>query len=321
MKELMDLYEEIFEAQVKINRDSKEIAHYTKVDALESISKTMYVESNHYFINLWFTDAYDTNDKTEMSFGYDFMIQSFCAFESCLYNKDNRYIVTNYEEDLKKSEKYKNCTPEKIRYWLIHMEATPYIMSLTRKIDDLDMWNKSYGNGCDGVCLVFDFTDFENSRYQDDFLVHGPFSIIYGDRIGYLEEKNMLQKAVWHEYLRFMEDVSRLNDFDSILARKIMTMEQVCSIISSFIKGEKWHNECEERLVAHRHFLFQSDFPKPIKEYNGKKHIEISIPLSCLKRIIISPKADEDSIAKVKECAKKLHILPENIIISQEPIK
>ena len=320
MRELTDVIEEVFEAQEKNNRDTKEIAHYTTVDAFEKISKTIYTESDQNFINLWFTDVYDTNDKTEMSFGYDFVIDSFSAFE-ILNSKEDRFLITKYEDELKRSDRFKCYTPEQIKYWLIRKEATPYILSLTRKIDDTDMWLKTYGNGGDGVCLVFDFLDLKKSRYQEDFLIHGPFSIIYGNRVGYLEERIMLQEAVGYEYQRFIEDVCRLNDFDSILGRKIMALDQVCSLVSSFIKGEKWHNECEERLAAHRHFLFQSKFPKPINEYNGKKHIEISIPISCLKRIIIGPKTDKKSIAKVKDCAKNLHILPENVIISQEPIK
>lgn len=324
MEELRNIQEEIEEAIESVETKEKQIqeyGHYTSINAFESIANTLHSHDDQLFIKLWFTEAYCTNDKQEALYGYDFMMNSFSAIESCLETKEDRFLITNYDEELKWSNKFKDKTPEQIRIWLTHKEATPYIMSLTRKIDNLDMWLKTYGYGGRGVCLVFDFTNIDDYRYQSDFLIHGPFSVIYGNRLGYLEEKEKLQEIAWKEYYHFINDVYLLNDFDAILERKISAMDQVCSLISSFIKGEEWHSESEERIVALRHFVPCKDNPKTIVQNNNKKHIEVVVPASCLKKIIIGSCSDSDSIKKVRDAAEKIGIQSDNVTMSNSPLQ
>ena len=113
----------------------------------------------------------------------------------------------------------------------------------------------------------------------------------------------------------------RLDDFDAILNRKIVAMDQVCSLISSFIKSEDWHDECEERMVALRHFIPYKYTPKPVIQKNGKSHIEVDIPVSCLKKIIIGPRSDKDNIKKVIEMAELAGLSHNNVAISKKPLK
>ena len=194
-------------------------------------------------------------------------------------------------------------------------------MSLTRKTDDIDTWLKVYGDGGKGICMVFDFSDMDKYRFQSDFCIHGLFSVIYGNRIGYIREKNLLQGIVWDEYNRFLKDVYRLDDFDAILNRKIIAMDQVCNLISSFVKGEEWHDECEERMVALRHFIPYKNTPKKVINVNGKNHIEVDIPVSCLKRIIIGPCLDKDSIIKINEMAAIVGLSTTNVKLSKVPLQ
>ena len=321
LRNILEEIEEAFESAKTKEKQIHEYGHYTSINALESIANTSHSHDDLLFIKLWFTEAYCTNDKQEASYGYDFMMNSFSAIESYLKIKEDRFLITNYEDELKWSNKFKNKTSEQIREWLTHQEATPFIMSLTRKKDNLDMWLKTYGYGGKGVCLIFDFTNIDNYRYQSDFFIHGPFSVVYGNRLGYLEEKNMLQEIAWKEYYRFINDVCQLNDFDAILERKILAMDQVCSLISSFIKGEEWYNESEERMVALRHFISCKDNPKTIVQNNNKKHIEVVVPASCLKKIIIGSCSDSDSIKIVRDAAEKIGIQYNNVIKSDCPLQ
>lgn len=173
----MNMYKDLLEEAIEaINKDGgsiHEASHYTNVVAFENMVQTIHNIDSKPFFRFWFTDAYCTNDKTEASFGYDFMINAFSAIESCLYSKEDRFLITNYEGELEKSKKYKQYTPDKIRSLLTHEEATPYIMSLTRKTDDIDTWLKVYGDGGKGICMVFDFSDMDKYRYQSDFCIHG----------------------------------------------------------------------------------------------------------------------------------------------------
>lgn len=316
-----ELLEDAIEAINKNEGLIHEASHYTNVGAFVNMVQTIHNIDSKPFFRFWFTDAYCTNDKTEASLGYDFMINAFSAIESCLYSKEDRFLITNYESELKKSKKYKHFTPDKIRSLLTHEEATPYIMSLTRKTDDIDTWLKVYGDGGKGICMVFDFSDMDKYRYQSDFCIHGLFSVIYGNCIGYIHEKNLLQGIIWDEYIRFLKDVYRLNDFEAILNRKIVAMDQVCSLISSFIKGEEWHDECEERMAALRHFIPYKYTPKPVIQNKGKSHIEVDIPVSCLNKIIIGPCADKENIKKVIEMSELAGLSHNNVTISKKPLK
>ena len=309
--------EDVIRTVEEKNFNSKVFAHYTKVDAFLSIIGSLSQEGGQSYFNFWFTDAFCTNDPEELSLGYDFVIKSFSLIENCLYKKEDRYLVTNYEDELKRSQAFRNVDPAYIKNYFINKEATPYIMSLSRNIDNLDMWLKTYGNGGDGVCLLFDFTEMNKYRYQADFFVHGPFSVIYGDKVGYCKEKNMLQNAVWSEYVHYMKDIQDIDDFDTILCRKIKAIDEVCSIISSFIKHEDWSGECEERMVALRHFIPVKEKLNVITSSSGKKHIDIQIPLTCLKKIIIGPCVDEEYAIKVKESASSINISSENVVRSK----
>ena len=62
------------------------------------------------------------------------MMNSFSAIESCHKRKEDRFLITNYAEELERRYKFRNSSPKQIRLWLTHQETAPYIMSLTRKI-------------------------------------------------------------------------------------------------------------------------------------------------------------------------------------------
>ena len=94
-----ELLEEAIEAINKNEGLINEASHYTNVGAFENMVQTIHNIDSKPFFRFWFTDAYCTNDKTEALFGYDFMIKAFSAIESCLYSKEDRYIITNYEKE------------------------------------------------------------------------------------------------------------------------------------------------------------------------------------------------------------------------------
>lgn len=320
MKDFQEYLEEIMEANSNIEPNN-EMAHYTSVDAFISIGQSVHQINNQNYLKFWFTDAYCTNDKYEGTLGYKYVMDTFADFESCLNNKEDRFLITNYEVELNKSIRFKNNTLDQIRYWLTHDKATPYIMSLTRKIDDIDMWLKTYGNAGNGICMVFDFDELEKCRFQADFFIHGPFSVVYGDRIGYLKEKNVFMGIILKEYISYLNEVSLLNDFDLILERKMQAIGQVCGLISSFMKKEEWHSECEKRLVALRHFYHMDVVPKPIIHNHGKDHIEVDIPVSCLKKIIIGSCTNDEARKDVLLNAEIIGIPTKNVIVSEQPIR
>lgn len=320
MKDFQEFLEEIMEANSNIEPNN-EMAHYTSVDAFISIAQSVHTINNQNCLKFWFTDAYCTNDKQEGTMGYNYVMDAFADLESCLTNKEDCFLITNYEVEISKSIRFKNNTPDQIRYWLTHDEATPYIMSLTRKVDDMDMWLKTYGNAGNGLCMVFNFAEMDTCRLQADFFIHGPFSVVYGDRIGYHKEKNVFMEIILKEYNSFLKEVNLLNDFDMILERKIQAIGQVCGLISSFMKKEEWHSEWEKRLVALRHFYPIDVAPKPIIHNNGKGHIEVDIPVSCLKKIIIGPCTNNEARERVLLNAERIGITNSKVIVSEKPIR
>lgn len=312
------------EEMIDNQKELTEVGHYTGIDVLESIAKNYKKSKDKDNFVLWASSVYHTNDSREMHSGYDYVMGAFRDIETCLEGKvESKFRISTYLQDANNSDKFKHYSEDRFIDWMIRQDNTPYFISFTKLIDNLDMWIKSYGKEGKGVCLVFDFELLKEIQRPSGMLIHGPVSVVYGKRLGHFKTKNLFQKMVLYTFLDFIKQVYSLTNLDKIIECKIQAIDQICNIISAYIKDEEWHTEREVRLVAAQHHFPNGDVPiikyKDVERKNP--YIEIKIPKNCLKKIFIGSRADKVDIEKVKKYANILGLSPENLIISKTPLQ
>ena len=324
MENTLEYIQQEIEEMIDNQKEFTEVGHYTGIDVLESIANNYKKSDDKDNIVLWASSVYNTNDSKEMHSGYDYVVGAFGDFETCLEGKvENKFRISTYLQDANNSEKYKHCSEERFINWMIQQDNTPYFISFTKLIDNLDMWIKPYGKNGKGVCLVFDIEGLKKLHRPSGMFIHGPVSVVYGERLGHLKTKNLFQKMVLYTFLDFIKQVYRLTNLDEIIECKIQAIDQICNIISAYIKDEGWHPEREVRLVAAQHHYPMGEVP--IIKYKDEEqkipYIEIKIPTFCLKKIFVGSQVGKKELKIVKECANILGLSPDNIIISKTPLQ
>jgi hypothetical protein len=305
-----------------LQQDCKELFHYTSVSALENIVKDFEASIDKSYFLFRATNAFMTNDSLEMRLGYDYTLNLFSQFEECLTKNVNsdKYKISLYMNDVKNSVKFNIYSENDILNWMLSGENTPYIISLSRQNDDIDMW-KYYGCNGHGVCFVFDSEALEQLIEQSGMFIHGPSPVIYGERMGYTMMRQNFIKMVFKLYRDYLYKVHPLTDIDKIAELKIRTIDEVCCLISVFIKSEDWHNERETRMAAIRHFDSKGEQPIIKQNEKGKSYFEIKMPINSLAQIIIGPCVIEKDVDRIKTFAKTLGISEENVIKSNKPLQ
>lgn len=321
MQNLEDIKVSIDE-MIDLQIDCKELCHYTPIATLESIVNTFNASDDKATIVFRATSAFETNDRLEMQLGYGFTLDLFSQFEEHLLPKydSDKFKISKYMNDVKNSNKFNRYSEDEIVKWMLKGENTPYIISLSRQIDNLDMWQK-YGCNGYGVCLIFNNVVLGQLIEQSGMFIHGPLPVIYGERIGHIKMKQKFMRMVHNLYKEYLCKVHPLEDLDEIAELKIRAIDEICSLISVFIKNEDWHIEREYRIAAIRHFYPTVD--QPIVKHNekGKSFFEVKIPINSLTQIIIGPCNNETDIKTIKSFAKTLGLSDENVFKSNKPLQ
>lgn len=308
LQNIQELVEEI----VVSNSDQKVFGHYTSTEVVLKVLKGYDTKSNCIF--LWATDARHSNDKHELQTGFDYLMNLVKLLDSEIFEK---YRLSTFWKDLANSEKYKDLSAQSIVNYFFEGSRTPYIISLSKYIDDLNMWKQMYGHGGEGVCIELDF--FDADIIHPGLCINQPTTVAYIGRLGYLSTLNMLQNRVMYEYIEYIKNVANKSDIDDILKMKIQTLDLICSEVSSYIKDGKWHSEQEVRIVCNT----KEDNSELVKidESLNRKYVEIPIPISCIKRIILGPRVNNNILKEIQTVSYTIGINPEKIIKSNEPLK
>lgn len=312
LQDIFDDAEEVIANQQVI----KELAHYTSIEVLQSIIHSIESSENNNDLVLWATDARNSNDTLELQEGYQFLIESLKSYELIAPEIPEFLRLSIFLTDAKNSEKYHIYEKEDFLSWFFEGIRTPYIISFSRKVDNLQMWQKPYGRAGAGCCLVFDFSrmNYDNS----ELCVNSPIPIYYKDRLGYLGITSALTTLIFDEYNHYLRKISGAENHDELLEHKLQTIDILFAFISTYIKSDKWHDEQEWRLMCSTNDE-HSDCVK--YDNNGRPFVEVSVLLICLKKVILGPKVSPTIVDECSRYARLLHLSPDDIIKSKEPLR
>lgn len=258
------------------NQEKKHcLCHYTTVETLHNLIQGI-KNDNFYF---YASSIYALNDPEEMYYGYDTFWKWLPSIEKEL-NLDDNHLLSNIWKRFGKghSDKYYNRI---VKENLYECDKTPFVMSLSNKVDNLNMY-RLYSNNATGVCLCF-------NEYNLKQLNMNIQNVIYGDKIDttiYRVLKNLLgdiQKKNW-EKMEF-------NDLYHYMVSYFMSL-------SPIIKRKEYEEEDEWRLFK---FAGKNDDIKFRTNCLGNiiPYIKIEIPVKYLDKIIVGPCADFLSTHKI----------------------
>ena len=173
-----------------------------------------------------------------------------------------------------------------------------------------------YARNGEGACLVFNFSSM---NYSNDRLhIQSPFPIIYGKRLGYLGLKNKFFSLIWRELIDYCNKVEDVLDPDNITFYKLQTMESLYAFVSSYFKREKWHSQQEIRIVC----TTNDEHPTCVKtDEKKRKYVEVPVPLTCLKQVILGPKVDDLYVKSVREILAPFGFCQDSIFKSKEQLR
>lgn len=312
--QIHNMMDEINEA-VANQQEVSEIAHYTSIKVLHNIIRDVKSSEDNSTLILRATSALYTNDKDELKNGYDFLKDTLKKLENGSQIPESLRL-SSFLDDTKQSEKYRRYTEKKFLNWFYDGVRTPYVISFTRYIDQLHLWQKPYGRTGEGCCLVFDFAKMKYDNADID--INTPLAIVYSNRIGYLETTKTFFSLIFMEYNKYLKNASGVNEKDCILGLKLQTIDVLCGFVSSYFKGEEWHDEQEWRLMC----TTKDENSDCIKQdEKGRPYVEVPIPLKCLNRIVLGSRVKTNIVNEIKRNACILGLSPENIFISKTPLK
>ncbi len=273
--------------------NKKYVYHYTGFDALFSILES-YRKRDKKSLLLRASNIYKMNDPKEMEAG-------FYAVKHILprYEAEN-----NIHEDIRLSEVYNNVKSEnacKEDYMkgrdnqFIDFGNIPYSISLSARGDYLPMW-ALYGQKGKGVCLEFDTFKLQDSVFD----LGESYSL---DKVVYRLKKGTrsLESLIDFLYQLCLNDT---NNNKPTIEDKIGDLADLCILVSPYYKYQDYEYEQEVRLTYIKSFQIKLKDNNPMHGLDSHKieeHIEIPIPINCLKNIIIGPDANYEVMKHILE--------------------
>lgn len=309
-----DLIGEIEEMNMNLLKNNL-LAHYTSIDVLMHIINSIERSENRNTFVLRATNANQTNDCNELQVGYNFLMEIFSSFEN-IVNLPEKMKITNWEKDITESKTFGIYTIEDYIRWFYDGCQKPYIISLSKRIDELDLWIKPYGRNGEGVCLVFDFSLMNYDNLDID--INCPFSIVYGKRLGYWQITSLFIRIIAFEFNCYLNSIAPHLDKEKMIECKLLSIKEICYFVSSYFKSEKWHEEQESRIMC----TTKDENTRCVRiDEKSREYVDVPIPISCLKEIIIGPKVSDDIVKIVKSYSGVLNIPSCKIFKSKEPLK
>lgn len=279
-KILKELTDEKLSAMIKKMDDNTMIAHYTTMEGLVGLLNSRTQDKGETMLKMWATNIYALNDPTELLHGYD-VIQKWLPqieLELNVNDKDRLSNIWSICTTRKKTDSYYNNL---LKESLYNQEYSAYILSFSRKMDDLAML-RMYSQEATGVCLVLssgmvqEACNLYDVCYDEKFenIIFTPFEMfktVYKQYLDRLREKQLNNK----EKFKFM-----LNH----LVTYIM-------LIAPYIKRSDYSYEEEIRFAKPYKITDDIKF-RTNRNGNLIPYKEVNIPFKAIKKIIIGPCAN-----------------------------
>lgn len=296
--------------------------HYTTIEKFQKLLEgSVGADGRISDLKFWASSIYAMNDPKEFLFGYDMLWDDLIhQIEKTLGIKNEKHklsMLWKQNKYLSKS-KWKNTVLNS----LFDVHKVPFIVSFSRNEDWLPMWT-TYANNGNGICL-----GFSNDEYTIPNLKLNGFNVeiihhLHASEVSYDKPDEIICKVVERYYADLYDNYSTIHD-DSQLSSKMAEAFALLSIISApYHKHKAYEYEKEERLI-----VFKKDEKDVKYRCNNSGHlipyIIVPVKANFLKRIIIGPCADNESVRRELLCELKrygINISKESVVPSKVPYR
>lgn len=251
--------------------ESDVLYHYTSIETLNAILSNI----KH--------DVPEGANKDSLDF-YKFVLRAthWQFFNDPLEYQFFYQELLNFFDNDPKLRKYKDKFVNTIGV-ASYFSGVPYIISLSKCADNLDMW-RSYSKNGVGVAIGLSAKKIVN--ISADLNLKQKFNEIKLYNCHYLDDEQIyyiIQKE-YQEYLRNILAMEKIpgNGFDPLI--KAFT----------FYKHPCYINERETRIVIFYHNTRQSDTKFRVSNGINIPYMEVEFPLSAINEIVIGPCANKE---------------------------
>lgn len=246
-----------------------ELYHYTSIEVLKCLFDNY--SSEKPYLTFWASNCAFMNDPLEIKEGIKIVCDSIDNFE-----------CPKLREELKKMLQKETFFEFLLYVSSKGLEGIPYAISFSSNPDNLNMWNM-YGDKSKGVMLGFDYNILKQHYNSNDILN----CQYYIDSDFKKEINSQLQTF-------FIRQKPRPDKF-SVEEYNLIILARFISCIVPMFKHKTYEYENETRIVA------SSKTPK-FRVINNLliPYIELTIPVSALKNIMIGPNCDSRNLLSIR---------------------
>ena len=282
--------------------------HYTSIQTIMKIID----DADDEYIKFHASSVFSLNDPSEMMFGYKEIMRLLPKIEKELNITDPLYKLSAMWEKDRRLDKY--------QWHDFHLQQMnnsfqhAFSISFSRCRDTLPMWGM-YGGQGGGVALALDLRIYYMERMTDEGerlldITHvgkdqfRAIDLEY-DTISHLSTPYMLAKAEYNDYWNATRTIS---DGTEIAKMQVGAMTNIMNISAPLIKNKAYSYEKESRIVVPKVNLGAIKF-KMNPTGCLIPYVEVNLPTSSLKEIIVGPCND---FSLIKKCIE-LRLMQKNI--------
>ena len=263
---------------VKKWEEKTELCHYTSLEGFQGMLDSISYKDNEPVVNYWASSIFAMNDPEEMMHGYDCIWKVLPLIEKEL-KVDDKYKLSRIWKNVT-SEHYDEYYNSMLKENLCKKNKIPFIISLSEKIDSLDLW-RTYASDGRGVCIVFS----EGSLKDKDLI---PSDVDYIENI---TDGSIVFDVMKNLYVN--QNIPTVNDLEKFdLFSKNLSFLTGCVIgLAPYIKKVDYEYEKEYRIIS------TGSIDESIKyRISQRGHVipykEIPIPVNTIQKVILGPCSD-----------------------------
>lgn len=287
------------------------VYHYTSLETLLAILENYRKDKKKKGLLFRASNIYKVNDPKEMEVGYDIIKEYLKEYETT--NIPEPYWLHEIANSNKYEAICKNNYFVGNKEFLTEPSIIPFIISFSAKRDYLPMWSL-YGKTGLGVCLKFDTFRIIEEEYEGQIGF-----VVYDNKKGLKMMKESFSDCYnWY----FNEYKDKLNQLT--IDKKVHEIGNLCLFVSPFVKYKDYKYEKEFRIVYYKNYADTINIPPSNhnlfnpKIYLVDKYIEVPIPVSSFKEVILGPSMNKSVLTHVVK--KELDECNIRVMVSESKI-
>lgn len=302
--------------------ETKQLAyHYTSLDVFLNLVKGI---ADHKFL-FWGSYIFSMNDSTEFVKGYECAWNFLPEIEKHLAERgkiDDEYKLSLFwdQDKTNSSSWWSNYHIELLKKNYI----APFVISFSKQGDSLPQWTM-YGKDGNGVSLGFDvliqsqIKRCNNGNLLLVFPIEKSNTVVIDVEYDGLNLDKSIAKymcAEYMQYLQIIKNASNLEERDK-QAIKLNAIERIVCLTASYIKHSAYKYESEVRFIQFRNEINDVKYRIDAK---GRliPYMLIRIPTTKLKKIVVGPCADYNSVKLMIDTVLLQHGIKDVTIVKSE---